>query len=241
VSGRVLRTLLAVGLALAGLAAGAYGDWILWHPMDGLMLTLGAGSLLIVAGVVALIPRRAARTAALGVLVFALGVVGGQVLAPGRPALMGADGTISMALDQAGGVSGAHVATCQTTGSGTELQISGDPNLRVDLLDAVPGAPADLDQRAFVGISITVGDRWRDHTVARADNVDLLVSVASVIAGANEVMLAASDASAVEIAWTPAGGTLRFAGLVGVTDGRPKPADLDLRGTITWTCEAARP
>jgi hypothetical protein len=238
VSARAVRIVLAVVLGIAGIALGVYGDWILWHPMDGVMLTLGAGVLLVVAGVIALIPRRAARTAALGVLAFALGLVGGQVLSPGRPGLLGADGTILVALDRPTGATGSHVATCQTTEAGGELQVSGDPNLRLDVLGPLPGAPADVDPRAFVQVSLTVGDRWPDGTVSRTDDVDLSVSISSPAADKGETRLAASDASDIEIDWTPAGGTLRFAGLVDDLTGAPAPADLDLAGTISWTCGA---
>jgi len=236
---RSVRIVFATVLGIAGIALGVYGDWILWHPMDGLLLTLAAGALLLVAGVLALIPRRVARDAALGVLALALGLVGGQVLSPGRPALLWADGTILVTLDQPGGVTGSNVTTCQTTEAGDELQVSGDSNLRLDVLGPLPGAPADLDQRAFVQVLILVGDRWRYGTVARADNVNLRLFISSPAADTGEVRLAASDNSAIEIAWTPTGGTLRFAGLVDETDGTPPPSGLDLRGTITWTCSAA--
>lgn len=237
-STRTVRVLLVIVLGGAGFALGVYGDWILWHPMDGLLLTLGAGALVIVAGGIALIPRRAARTAALGLLAFALGLLAGQLLSPGRPALLGADGTISVALEQPGTATGSHVATCETTEAGGELQVSGDPNLRLDLLGPLPGAPADVDPRAFVGVSLTVGDRWSDGAVSRTDNVDLLVYISSPLADVEETRLVASDASDIDITWTPSGGTLRFAGLVDDQTGAPAPAELDLAGTITWTCDA---
>ncbi len=234
---RTVRIVATVALAVAGLTGGAYGDWVLWHPIYGVLLTLGAGSLVLVAVVIAQIPRWTARTVALGVLAFGLGLVGGQVLSPGRPALLGAAGTLTVALDQPPGATGAHNATCQMTDAGTELAVIGDPNLRLDVLGPLSGAPADLDQRAFVLFSITVGDRWPDGAIARTDNVGLFLSISSPAAEAGETQLAASDASDIAIDWTPEGGLLLFSGLVDARTGAPAPTDLDLRGTITWTCE----
>jgi len=37
---RSVRIVFATVLGIAGIALGVYGDWILWHPMDGLLLTL---------------------------------------------------------------------------------------------------------------------------------------------------------------------------------------------------------
>jgi hypothetical protein len=138
------------------------------------------------------------------------------------------------------GTEGPDVAFCEWTEDARELQVSGSSNLRLALLPPIQGAPPDVDQRAFVTVSITVGDRWRDGNVARSDNVDLWLLVGGVQDGAEEVRLAASDASTMEIDWTPSGGSLRFAGLVDATTGAPaEPPLAGLAGTITWTCEPA--
>jgi hypothetical protein len=70
--------------------------------------------------------------------------------------------------------------------------------------------------------------------------VDLFLLVSGAQAEAEEVRLGASDASTLEIDWTPAGGSLRFAGLVDATTGAPvEPPLAGLAGTLTWTCEPA--
>ena len=135
---------------------------------------------------------------------------------------------------------GTGVATCEFAGAPDELQVSGDHNLRINLLPPIDGAPPDVDQRAFVLVSITVGDRWPDGVIARRDNIDLWLSVGGVADGATETNLAAADASTLEISWTREGGSARFAGLVDATTGAPASAPLaGLAGTITWTCGPA--
>lgn len=225
-------------VAIPSVIVGAYAGWILWHPVDSLMVWLVAVPVLIVAGVLALVPRQGTRRIALVLAVASVGVLAGVLLGPHRPALEAADGHIEINVETPMPGSGAHSATCQFDEAGTELQVSGDPNLRLDLFPANPALPADVDGRPFVGISITVGDRWRDDAHARTDNVDLSIWIGRVEEGSTETQLAASDASSVEIQWTPAGGSLAFANLVDVTDPAAPAADpLGLRGVVAWTCD----
>lgn len=231
--------LLLALLVVTGVAAGATWDWFNWHPMDAVLMTLAAIVVLVVGGVLAVVRLRGSRPAGLLVLALGVGMVAGQVLGPSRPELAIAEGSLAMAMDQPAPAEGTGVATCQWSDARDELQVSGDHNLRIDLLPPIEGAPPDIDQRAFVLVSITVGDRWRDGVVARRDNIDLWLSVGGVADGAEEVALAASDASTLEVSWTPEGGSARFAGLVDATTGGAAQAPLaGLAGTITWTCEA---
>ena len=228
--------LLAV-LVVAGVAAGAIWDWFNWHPMDAVIMTLAAIVILVVGGVLAVARPRGSRLAGVVVLAVGVGIVAGQVLGPSRPALEIAEGSLAMAVDQPAAADGTGVATCQWSAARDELQVSGDNNLRIDLLPPIEGAPPDVDQRAFVLVSITVGDRWPDGAVTRADNMDLWLSVGGVADGAGEVALAALFASTLEVSWTPEGGSARFAGLVDATTGMAVAAPLaGLAGTITWTC-----
>jgi hypothetical protein len=226
-----------VVLAIAGFIAGAVFDWFNWHPMDAVLLSIVAVPLTVVAIVLA-IPRRT-RVAGLLLLAAGGGLIAGQALGPSRPQLAIAEGRLAMAVEQPVVTEGSDEGFCEWTEAG-ELQVSGSSNLRLDLLPPIQGAPPDVDQRAFVALSVNVGDRWRDGNVARSDNVDLWLLIGGVQDGAAEVALAASDASTLEIDWTPAGGSLRFADLVDATTGaQVEPPLAGLAGTITWTCEPA--
>jgi len=234
-----LGTIVVLTLLLAaGVAAGAYGDWINWHPMDALMVTLAALGILLVAGVLAALRRRVTRPVAFGLLAVGIGVLVGQIVGPSRPALIGNAGTVTVTLEGPKATTGNHDATCELTEAGTELQVGSDLNLRLDVIDDDPNAPADIDQREFVGISVTVGDRWRDRGIRLSDDVDLWIMVSRVEADLPATVMVADDASSIDIEWTNNGGTLRFAGLVSepVNDGDPAGEPIDLRGTIEWTC-----
>lgn len=233
-----LMLLLAL-LVVAGVTAGVIWDWFNWHPMSAVMMTLAAIVVLLLGVVLAVTRPRRSRLPGLMVLALGVGIVAGQVLGPSRPELAIAEGALTMAVDQPASAEGTGVATCQWSAARDELQVSGDSNLRVDLLPPIEDAPSDLDQRAFVAVSITVGDRWPDGVVARSDNIDLWLSVGGVTDGDAEVTLATSDASTLEVSWTPEGGSARFAGLVDATTGAAVGAPLvGLAGTITWACES---
>ena len=235
---RAVVIALIVVLAVAGFVFGAVFDWFNWHPIDSVLLSIVAVPLTVVALVLAVVRRT--RVAGLLLLAVSGGMVAGQVLGPSRPQMAIAEGTLAMLVDQPVATSGTDLATCQWNEAAGELQVSGSSNLRLDLLPPIPGAPPDVDQRASASVSVTVGDRWPDGNVARSDNVDLFLMVSGAQADAEEVRLAASDASTIEIEWTPAGGTLRFAGLVDETTGaQVEPPLAGLAGTITWTCGPA--
>jgi hypothetical protein len=239
VSVRRRRALLAIlaTIALAAFAAGSYGGWILWHPMDAVLLWLVAGALVIVGVLLALVPRRGSRLVALGLVVAGVGLLAGVTLGPSRPELIGTAGRLDLRSDRPVEAEGSHDASCQRDEGATELQVSGDPNLRLPLFPVDPAAPADIDQRAFVSVGITVGDRWRDGTLARSDDVDLVIHVAPVQGDRPEITLVATDSSALDIDWTASGGTLRFSGLRNASETDEAAATaLDLAGTISWTC-----
>lgn len=236
-SRRALGIVGVVVALLAGVAIGAVWDWINWHPMNAVVITLFAVPMAIVGAVLALARPRGTRLPGLLVLALGGGIILGQVLGPARPELQGGEGTLVLAVDAPRAATGDGNATCFTTDAGDEIQVSGDSNLRIDLLPPVPNAPADLDQRAFVGVSITVGDRWKDRTVARSDNVDLWLNIGSVEVGVPEVTLVASDASDITIDWDGLAGSLTFANLVEANGGEV-PDDLKgLAGTISWDCD----
>lgn len=232
--------LLLLAALLLGLAAGAYARWRLWLPIDALPATLGAGLLLLLGVLLAIRGRRAPRIAGLALAAFGLGVLVGQQVGPARPALALSEGELTVLVERPVEAQGSIVATCQAAMPGPDLQVSGDPDLRVDLLPDDPSAPADVDQREFLGISVFVGDRWRDGRVSRSDDIDLLVIIGQVRAEALEVRLAADDGSALDLELDERGGSLRFAELVDVSEvpgaAGGAPQLLELAGTIRWTC-----
>jgi hypothetical protein len=233
---------LAVIFIIAG-AIGAYANWILWHPMDGVLIFLAAGVALLAAGVMAIALKRRARRVALVPLVVAIGLLAGQGFGPSRPELQPDQGTMTVTLERPNAASGTGAAMCDTVENGSELQVSSAS--RLDILEDDPTIPADIDQREFVTIGLRVGDRWRDAAIHRSDDVDLVVIVGGVAADTPEVRLAASDDSIIEIEWTNDGGSLRFDRLVvdrsdGVASGdaiRPRlPPVSRQRGTPRRAC-----
>lgn len=225
-----------VGAAILG----AVGDWVWWEPYKGLVITLAAGGILLVAIVLAT-PRRT-RPAALVVAAIGVGLIAGQNLGPSRPQLEHFEGTLTVTLTAPRATSGSAPASCAMDAAATELSVSGDPNLRLDVVLDNPAAPADVDQREFFGVSLTVGDRWEQDPTPRPDGVVLRISVGRVEADLPETHMRSGPSSTLEVDRSATGGTLSFAGLV--PEMRPGEATgdpIDLAGTVTWTCdEAAR-
>lgn len=221
-------------LAVVGAIAGAVWDWYNWHPMSAVVMTLVAASLLLVGGALLAIRARWTRRVGPFVLALGLGIVAGQVLGPDRAPLDGKTGTISITTDSPTVATGTASAFCSSDRDG-QFQVSGDANLRLGLFDDDPTAPADLDQRAFVQISITNGDRWRNGGIERSDDLQLQIRIGPVTAGAETVMLA-TDASTVDLQGTAQSGSLRFADLAHRTGPDGAGGPIDIAGTLTWTC-----
>ncbi len=131
--------------------------------------------------------------------------------------------------------SGTIGATCAQDAAATELQVSSDPNLRLDIVADNAVAPPDLDQREIVSVYLTVGDRWPQGPTPRVDTTALQVFVSSVEADVLESRMLADASSSIEINWTVDGGTLRFARLVPETRAATG-AFIDLAGTVAWSC-----
>lgn len=220
-------------LAVGGAIAGAVWDWYNWHPMSAVVMTLVAGALLLIGGVMVAIRLGGARRLGRFVLALGLGIVVGQVLGPDRPALAASTGTVSIATERPTVATGSASASCAVDGAG-QFQVSGDPNLRLDLGAADPNVPADVDQRAFVLVSVQVGDRWQGPA-DRPDAVQLTILVSGV-ADVAETVLEAADASRIDLQGTAASGTLRFSGLVPRLASDAASELADLAGVIEWTC-----
>ena len=234
------RRILLAAAVIFGIAAvvGAVLDWFWWPVYNGIVITLAAGAILIVAIVLAVVPRT--RSAALIVAAAGVGLIAGQNLGPSRPALEQSEGTVTVTLTAPHAATGTHTATCSMDASGADFQVSGDPNLRVDVLPDDPSVPADIDQREFFGVSLTIGDRWNQGRTPRADDVALLVIVGSVAAKDPETRMSSAPTSTLEVTRSGSGGELSFSGLVPQPDaGQPAGEPIDLAGTLAWECASA--
>ncbi len=228
---------IAAGLFAIAAVAAAWGDWILWESYSGIMITFAVAGLLIVAVVFAVIPRRLTRRIGLLVAAVALGGLAGQNLGPARPTLTVSQGLVTVTLTSPRAATGSAPATCELDDRATELSMWGDPNLRLDILPADPTAPSDIDQRSFVAIGVSVGDRWMDGPDRRSDDVLVGAMISGSMGKDAETRMVSGRASSIDLAWTAAGGTVRFGGLTRDTRYAEATGDpIDLAGTITWTC-----
>lgn len=236
-SGVTRRPRFAVALAVtfaSAAALGVYAHWVWWDPYDALWIFLTVGVLLLGALILGVSRRSGMRRRSLVPLVGAVGLLLGAWFGPSRPALQQIDALVTATLERPGVSTGQGRGSCQTAGA-SELRLDGEMRLRIWADD--PSAPADVDQRAFVSIFLSVGDRWRDRPIHRSDNVDLMVLVGSVAADEPDVALVADDGSLIELAWTEDAGSVRFDRLVVDTSrSEASGAPIDLAGTISWTC-----
>jgi hypothetical protein len=189
--------------------------------------------LILLAVVLVAIPR--ARPFALVPAIAATGLVAGQVLGPSRPVLHQGIGTVTVSLTRPIAVTGSGPATCGTSDDPNELQVSGDSNLRMDIIPNDRGVPSDVDQREHVGVFLTSGDRWRRSL--RPDQTAFHMSIGRVEADVLETFLVAGPASTLSVDWTPEAGHARFADLVPeVRPNEPAGTFIDVAGTVEWTC-----
>jgi hypothetical protein len=228
------NVLILVAVFAGSAVFGAYADWLWWMPYNGILITLAALALFLLALALATAPR--ARALALALMVGALGLLAGQNLGPARPELRQGDGHLSVTITAPSQSSGEHLATCASHIESGELQVSGDPNLRLDILPDSPDTPADVDDREIVGFYLTVGDRWDDGPSPRADNIRVSVFVSPALAKLGETRLTSGPESSLDLAWTETGGTLRFAGLRAEEPTSDSEVFERLAGTATWTC-----
>lgn len=227
---------IAVLLALVGAAVlGAIGDWFWWEPYSGIVITIVAVLVLAVAVILAVVPR--SRKASLVVAAVAVGLIVGQTVGPGRPALYHSDGTMTVTLTAPQATTGTTPVVCSMDATGAELALSGDMNLRLDVIPDDPSVPADVDQREFVGVDLTVGDRWLDAPSPRTDNRKLSITVGRVEAKFAETRMTSAPASTLDLDHSTSGGTLSFAGLVPeIRANEPSGEPVDVAGTLAWTC-----
>jgi len=223
-----------VAAFVGSFVAAAYWEWIWWEPYNALLPYLGEGVLFLTAIVLAAIPR--ARPFALVAAVAGLGLVAGQIMGPSRAELRHGDGTVTIHLTAPVAATGSSAATCATSDGGTELQVSGDPNLRMNIVPDDPAAPADVDQREIVGVFLTVGDRWRRSV--RPDEIAFHLMVGRVEAELPGSSMMAGPSTILSVDWTTRAGRAQFADLVPEARANEHAGPfIDVAGTVEWTCD----
>jgi hypothetical protein len=233
------RTRVVIGTValVAGLAAGAWLDWHMWHPMSSIVATMGFGLLLLVGLVAALIRQRIARSIAVVLLSVAVGGFAGQALGPARPTILRTDtGSIRLILSGADALDARGGASCGFDAAGDQIVV--DPD---EFGVARPTEDAD-----FHYVDIAIGDMWDfGDPHARADHVTIRIRVIPALVTAagepDEISHETDAASVVELGRTSTtGGSVTFSNLV-VDGGSDSGSRSPLRGTVTWTCGAAVP
>ena len=228
--GFIVTLILAFVLAAI---VGAYLDWMWWPVTSGLVITLAALPLGLFGVIAAAIGTGLVRRIGLIVLVVGVGLLVGQNLGPARARLLSGDGTLALTLDGPSPVSGSGGASCNTVADGTEISVSGDPNLQLDSPD-----------EPFVDVWFDRGDRWEAlRPGRRATDGTLLVIRVTPRAVADDdkpstIGMGADETSTVTFASDGTSGTIRFADLVPLTGPDYTGEAMDLSGTIEFTCEA---
>jgi hypothetical protein len=215
-------------------ALGAIGDWVWWPVYSGIIITLAAGALILVAIVLAVIPRT--RISSLLVAMAGIGLIAGQNLGPSRPELQGFQGTMTIDLTAPRTTSGSVPVWCSMDAAGAELSLSSEGDVRLDILPDDPAVPAEIDQREFFIVGLTIGDRWPQRATPRPDRVVLTTIVGSVKADDPETRMSSAPSSTLDLARSGTGGTLSFSGLVAEATDQPAGDPIDLAGTLTWDC-----
>ena len=221
---------------VTGAAAGAYLDWQLWQPSSGIVVTVGAGGLLLVAGLAWSSRWKAVRPAAFWVAAFGIGLLLGQNFGPARPPVMQAAGTVTVELTEpanAEPITGR--AHCQQTPGGDNFEISGDPNLRLQIGDQ------PLEERDPIQLALAKGDMWQ-YGAPRDDGWSLLIRIGDAGPFTDDQMpvdvtMESDGNSEIDGDGTQERGSLRFTGLV--LDEQQSPGaegPIELAGTIEWSC-----
>ncbi len=225
--------LLAVVL-LAGAVAGAYVDWRYWQATTGIsfLVSAGAGLLLLVAGVIAVLARsrRLIRSGALIAMTAAIGLLAGQGLGPSREPLQPSTGSITMHLTSPISATATGTANCLNVASATDFQVESDANT----------TRLDTEDPAFVAIYVNRGERWMD-TSPRSDGVLVRITISPTVVtgkGLSVTSMEAGPSSVLVTSFSGARGSIRFSKLQTRVDADVTGPPMDLVGTLDWTCGA---
>jgi hypothetical protein len=233
--GRIAVIMIVAIVFLVAAIVGAYLDWIWWPWYEGIVITLAAGVILLVGGILALIGRGIVRRIALVVLAVGVGLVAGQNLGPSRePLIYQPNGTMTIHLESPAVRVATGPADCTNVASATEFLVEGLP----EQSPGQAGSPA--------GIIVEVGDRWQIlGDTRRKDRVGLSIGVTGQpVPGAGKpsiIGMQATGSSTLESSFSNAGGSIRFAHLAAQSGPDVTGESIDLAGTIEWTCGAVQP
>ncbi len=232
--GVFIGVLVVVGLAAA--AIGAYLDWLWWHPSEAIVITLVAIAAILLAGLLFLFRRTLTTRLAFIGLAIGVGLLLGQWIGPSREPLTVSTGTMTLTLG--GPVQGVATgpADCSTVPSGEELQVTMDPNTRLEIPGVEPQA------YPFVSSTFAFGDRWQPDEGSRDDGLVVSIYMNAALVPADgaptELWLDSDPSSTIEHRQTGNNEIVQFSGLA-VTSGEVAAilgTDGDVTGTLEWTC-----
>jgi hypothetical protein len=222
---------------VAGVVIGAYLDWLWWHPTSGILVTIAAGGLLVLSVLAWTSRWMPIRPAVLWVAAFAIGLLLGQNVGPSRPPITLASGSLTVQLTEpadARPASGS--ADCQLTPDGRNFEISGDPNIRVEI------GEQPREEQDNLQISIARGDMWQ-HGEPRSDGWSLIVAISDTGPFTDDDVppiwyMTSTPASGLTGEGTQEAGTISFDGLVlNASQSQGVDEPLELSGTIEWSCD----
>jgi hypothetical protein len=235
--GRGLFVALLIVVALVAVAIGAYLDWLWWHPTQGIVVTLVAIAAILLAGLLFLFRRSVTTRLAFIGLAIGAGLLLGQWTGPSREPLTVTTGTMTLTLG--GPIQGvaAGPADCSTVASGAELQVTMDPNTRLEI------EGVDPQEHPLVSSTFAFGDRWQPDEGSREDGlvVSIYMNAALVPADGSptELWLDSVPSSTIELRQTGNDEIVGFSGLA-VSSGEVAAilgTDGDVTGTLEWSCD----
>jgi hypothetical protein len=215
---------------------GGYLDWVWWHPTRGVVGTLAAGALLLLAGALAAARRPQANRFALGAAAVGVGLLIGQAVGPMREPVELSSGTITIRLDSPVPSSATGPADCQTVPSGEHLQVTADVNTRLSIPEVDPA------HSPTIVTSVSFGDMWAPDAGRRDDEVVVNIFANSALIAdegtPTEVRAHSTPSSTLSVERAGNSGSISFGGLtVGVGRvGAALGVDRELSGSIEWTC-----
>ena len=222
-------------LVVAAIAAvaGAWLDWELWEPYNGIVITIAAILLGIIAVVALLIPRYLSRAIGAVLGAIAIGLLLGQILGPARELPAISEGSMTVVLTSPQASESTHDVTCSSTSDEANLYVSIDSGRGIELGDVI-----------IAHVAFSEGDLW-DATYPRDDGLEVWVQAqdAGPIADdgfPTEVVMVSDSSSSVTADIDGLTGTVEFAALVRNEEyeddfGQADP--VDIAGTIEFTCE----